>query len=375
MHFETFDMNKCVIASDSFKEALSSREVADLFEIEFKKIYPKVKLEKVVLADGGENTLEVFSNHFPYGQYHHLEVTGPNFKKIKAKYFTYDDIAVIESAEACGLALAKEKNPLKTTTYGVGELIKDAYLKGYRKFYISLGGSSTNDGGCGLLSALGLKFFNKDNKKFIPTGGNLNDITNIDDSDLMAKDAYFTILSDVTNAMFGPLGAAYIFAKQKGASEDDIELLDQNLRYLNNLFIRFTGHDVSNISGSGAAGAASSGMLSFLNAKIVSGIETILDLIDFDNIIIDADYVFTGEGRLDNQSFNGKLISGVLKRTSKQNIKIICICGRNDLENIPNNAFYKIYETSNRYENIFSIKKHADKDYLKTVRKVLNELK
>ncbi len=367
-------MKKCVIASDSFKETLSSKQIADLFETEFRKLFPDAILNKVVLGDGGENTLEVFVNNFPDGQYHIVETTGPNFQRINAKYYTYDNIAVIELAEASGLSLAIEKNPLKTTTYGVGELIKDAYINGYRKFYIALGGSSTNDGGCGLLSALGVKFIDKNGCEFIPVGGTISNIEYIDTSNLIAKDAHFIILSDVKNTMYGPNGAAHVFAKQKGANNEEIEKLDKNLVYLNELFIKYSGKDVSTICGSGAAGATSSGMLAFLDAEIVSGIDVILDLIDFDNLIKGADYVFTGEGKLDSQSFDGKLISGVLKRTIIQGIKTICVCGINELIDVPSNTFYKVFQTSDANSDFNDIKVNADVYYSKTIRKILNEI-
>ena len=367
-------MNKCVIASDSFKGTLSSKEIADLFEIEFRKVFPNTILEKVVLGDGGENTLEVFANNFSKGKYHKKTVTGPNFQKVNANYFTYDDVAVIELAEASGLALATEKNPLKTTTYGVGELILDAYEKGYKRFYVALGGSSTNDGGCGLLSALGIKFLDNHGNEFVPVGETISNIKHIDFSNLKVKDAHFIILSDVKNVMYGPSGAANVFAKQKGASDTEIDILDKNLKHLNKLFINSTGKDVSNVLGSGAAGATSSGMLVFLNAEIASGIDTILDLIDFDSIIKDADYVFTGEGKLDNQSFNGKLISGVLSRTRKQNIKTICVCGLNELKEISNDTFYKVFQTSDSNMGLEDIKKNASRYYVKTIDKILSIL-
>lgn len=361
-------MKKCVIASDSFKGTLSSKQIADIFEIEFKKAFPNAILEKVILGDGGENTLEVFANNFPQGQYHTLEVTGPNWQKVSAKYYTYDNHAVIELAEASGLGLATERNPLKTTTFGVGELIRDAYLIGFKHFYVALGGSSTTDGGCGLLSALGVKFINKSGEVFVPTGGTLSEIVKIDDGDLLVKDAKFTILSDVQNPMFGEKGAAKVFARQKGANDEEIELLDKNLQYLSSLFKR----DVAHISGTGAAGAASAGMLAYLNAKIVSGIDTILDIINFDQIIKDADYVFTGEGKLDSQSFDGKLISGVLKHT--KGIPTICICGKVD-DNIQKDQFYAIYPTSDGNEDFETIKKHAKENYQKTVKNCFEKLK
>lgn len=368
-------MKKCVIASDSFKETLSSKQITDLFAREFLEVFPNALLEKVVLADGGENTLEVFANHFINGKYHYLKVTGPNFQTVNAKYFSYDDIAVIELAEACGLSLTIDKNPLKTTTAGVGELIKDAYFKGFRKFYVALGGSSTNDGGCGLLSALGVKFFDTDNNKFVPVGGTIDKISRIDVSGIITEGAHFTILSDVKNPMYGLNGAAYVFARQKGSSDHEIKILDKNLRHLNDLFLALVNKDVSSIPGSGAAGAAASGMLALLDCEIVSGIETLLNLVDFDRRIKNADYVFTGEGRLDGQSFNGKLISGVLSRTKKQNIKTICVCGQNSITEIPNDTFYKVFETSDKNASFEQIKRNASSYYSKTIKRILTSLK
>ena len=368
-------MNKCVIASDSFKGTLSSKKITELFKNEFEKVFPNAKLETVVLGDGGENTLQVFENKFPQGNYKFVSVKGPNFKNVRAKYFTYDDVAVIELAESSGLSLATKRNPLETTTFGVGELIKDAYLKGYRFFYVALGGSSTNDGGCGLLSALGIKFLDKNNEEFIPTGYSICNIKNIDDSKLICKDSKFIILSDVKNPMFGKNGAACVFAKQKGANAKQIDLLDRNLKYLNSLFIKATGKDISNIAGTGAAGATAAGILAFLNADISSGINTILDLIDFDKTIQNADYVFTGEGKLDTQSFNGKLISGVLERTRRQNIRTICICGKTSLINIPDGTFEKVIETKTPHKSISELQKNASKYYSEAVKKVLQSLK
>ena len=365
-------MKKLVIASDSFKGTISSKEISEIYASIAEENYPDVMIRKVVLGDGGENTLEVFANNFPQGQYHSLEVTGPNFNRVNAKYYTYDDIAVIELAEAAGLTLVTEKDAKKTTTFGVGELILNAYQNGFKKFYIALGGSATNDGGCGLLSALGIKFINKNNKEFIPVGGTLSEIVNIDSSGLLVPDAFFTILSDVKNTMYGPKGAAYVFAKQKGATEEEIELLDNNLKYLNDTFIKTTGKHVENIEGSGAAGATSAGILSFLNSEIVSGIDTILKIIDFKSIIKDADYVITGEGRLDYQSFDGKLISGVLKITKEMNIPTICVCGASRIDPNDKTDFFAVYQTS--AEEGLDYKKHAREFYVTSVKQLLFDL-
>ena len=365
-------MKKIVVASDSFKGTISSKEIADIYEQVAEENNLDIEVTKVVLGDGGENTLEVFSSCFRNGQYHHLEVTGPDFNKVKAKYFTYNDIAVIELAQAAGLPLISEKNARTSTTYGVGELILDAYKNGFRKFYVALGGSATNDGGCGLLSALGIKFFNQDNKEFVPVGETLSDIKDIDASELKVKDASFNLLSDVKNPMYGEKGAAFIFGKQKGATPEDIELLDNNLRFINDLFIKHTGKHVENIEGTGAAGAASAGMLAFLNAEIVSGIDTILAIIDFKSTIEGADYVITGEGRLDYQSFDGKLISGVLKVTKEVGIPTICVCGASRLDPETKTDFYKIYQTS--AEEGLDYKKYAREFYVSTVKLLLLDI-
>lgn len=367
-------MKKVVIASDSYKNTMSSKEIADIFEDEAKRAYPDLQIVKVVLGDGGENTLEVFANHFTQGQYRTINVTGPNFQKLKADYYTFDDYAVIELAKASGVSLTTTKNPMNTTTYGVGELILHAYKNGYRKFLVALGGSSSNDGGCGLLSALGIQFINQCNEVFIPVGGTLKDIKEIRTDNLLVKDAHFTILSDVNSPMFGPKGAAYVFAAQKGASLEEIELLDQGLQHLNEQFKEYAHQDLENVPGAGAAGATSSGILAFLDSEIVSGIDIILEMIDFDSLIEGADYVFTGEGKLDYQSVNGKLISGVLKYTNKHHIPTICVVGKVDKTNLPDNLFTKVYTTSNDVLDKEQIKKFAKDYYRETIKRVFKEL-
>ena len=365
-------MKKIVIASDSFKGTISSKEIADIYESVVKENSLDIEVKKVVLGDGGENTLEVFANNFLDGQYHELEVTGPDFNKVNAKYYTYDDTAIIELAEAAGLPLMIEKDTKVATTFGVGELILDAYSNGFRKFYVALGGSASTDGGCGLLSALGVRFLDKNNKQFTPIGENINEINSIDSSKLLVKDAHFIILSDVKNPMYGDKGAAYTFAKQKGATPEDIELLDNNLKYLNDLFVKHTGKHVENIEGAGAAGASAAGILAFLNSEIVSGIDTILAILDFKDIIKDADYVITGEGRLDYQSFDGKLISGVLKITKEMGIPTICVCGSSRIENPKDTGFYAVYQTS--AQDGLDYKKHARDFYISTVQKLIKEI-
>ena len=365
-------MKKIVIASDSFKGTISSKEIADIYESVVKENNLDIEVKKVVLGDGGENTLEVFAGNFPHGQYHELEVTGPDFNKVNAKYYTYNDTAVIELAEAAGLPLMIEKNTKVATTFGVGELILDAYNKGFKKFYVALGGSASTDGGCGLLSALGVKFLDKNNKQFIPLGENLHRIQSIDDSGLKVKDAHFIILSDVKNSMYGDKGAACIYAKQKGATPEDVELLDNNLKYLNDLFVKQTSKHVENVEGAGAAGASGAGILAFLDAAIVSGIDTILAIINFKGIIKDADYVITGEGRLDYQSFDGKLISGVLKITKEMRVPTICVCGSSRIENPKDSGFYAIYQTS--AQDGLDYKKYARDFYISTASQVIKDI-
>jgi len=266
---------KIIIAMDSFKGSMTSIEATNIVEKSCYKIIPKAKISSFPLADGGEGTLEVIKRLIG-GKYKEIIVSDPLGRRIKAKYLKKGRTAFIEMAKASGLILLKEneKNPLFTTSFGTGELIKEAVFSNCKKIYLCVGGSATNDGGIGTLIALGIKFFNKKGEKIYPgKGRDLVEISKIDTSELSEKmkDCEFIILSDVENPLYGKKGAAYVYATQKGAREKDVEFLDKGLKNYAKVIKEYTGKDVGKIKGSGAAGGICAGFISFLNAKIISG--------------------------------------------------------------------------------------------------------
>ena len=360
-----------VIASDSFKGTLSSLDICKLFKEKFSDAIC------LPIADGGEGSLEAISNILE-GRFIDVEVTDLYFKKIKTKFYLDNHYnAYIESASCVGLNLAKPDNdPGQVTTFGVGEQILEAIKAGAQNIYVFLGGTASNDGGCGLTSALGVKFFNKDNELFTPTGLTLKNIDYIDD--FFAKETLkginIIMLSDVKSPFYGVEGAAYKFAKQKGASDEEIKILDDGLKHLSNLIFQNLNIDVSKIPGSGAAGGLGGGLLAFANASVASGIETILDLANFDEVIKSADYVISGEGKLDKQTLDGKVIDGVSHRCLKMNKPLILIVGISDMSLEEIQQIYPcvshLYETNDEHLPFEQVKKTAKEDYLKTIKKL-----
>ncbi len=317
---------KIVICPDSFKGTMSSMEVAEIIAAAISAEKPNTSLVLLPIADGGEGTLDCFRKGIR-GRLSTVQVRSSNFKLLNSDYLLTSNGAIIESAKVIGITITEDMNPARTTTYGVGQLIADA-LRHTKKIILALGGSSTNDGGCGIASALGAKFFNKSGIDFVPTGGTLCEIERIDISALPKLD--MTCMCDVTNPIYGENGAAYVFAPQKGASPQMVKELDDGLRHLAQKIKESTGTDVSEIVGGGAAGATAAGMVAFFNAKLKSGIGVMLDTVGFDDIISDANLIITGEGRLDSQSFQGKAIDGILDRAMDKNIPVIAICGQVD---------------------------------------------
>ncbi|MBR5672419.1 MAG: glycerate kinase, partial [Spirochaetales bacterium] len=256
----------------------------------------------------------------------------PFFEEMSSSYGILADgtTAVIEMASCAGLPLVEgRKNPLKTTTYGVGEQILDAARRGIKKIIVGLGGSCTNDAACGLAAALGIKFYDKAGQEFVPAGGTLASVERIDLSGKSPLLDGIEIVSmcDITNPMYGPTGAAYVFGPQKGADAAMVQELDAGLRHLGALLDSRTGFPVSTASGAGAAGAMGAGMLAFLGSRLLPGIQVVLDIVHFDSLISDADYIFTGEGLLDGQSLCGKVVSGIAGRAKLQNKPVIAIVG------------------------------------------------
>lgn len=321
---------KFVFASDSFKGSLSSADTIRILTKAAREVFGDCRTVGVEVADGGEGTVSAVTKA-TRGRRVEAEVHDPIMRKIRSSYGIFGDNAIIEMAEASGLTLLneQERNPLITTTYGTGELILDALERGIRNITIAIGGSATNDGGTGCLSALGVKFLDSDGNVLEGNGGNLAKISAIDISglDKRIEKSNITVMCDVTNPLCGEKGATYVFGPQKGASAAMLETLEGGMQNYRKAVLELFGIDCNDIEGSGAAGGLGAAMSVFLGGRISSGIETVLDLIHFDDIISDADWIITGEGRTDHQSCYGKVIYGVGKHALKHGIPVVAVCG------------------------------------------------
>lgn len=324
--------SKVVVASDSFKGSLSSLEVADAVAMAINECIPGCRVEKVEVADGGEGTMEALHRTLG-GVKVAVEVCDPLGRPITASYVILADsvTAVLEMAVASGLPLlsVEERNPLKTSTYGTGQLIADALSKGCRKFLVGIGGSATNDAGMGMLEALGVKFYDAEGKVLAGRGENLERVEDISMADVCEGllESSFVVACDVDAPLYGLRGAAYVFAPQKGADEDMVIRLDNGLKHFSLSVSRVLGKDVSMLPGAGAAGGMGGGFVAFLPARLESGIEMVLEAIGFDNIIEGASLVITGEGKVDTQTLTGKTPYGVMSHARRQNIPTIVVGG------------------------------------------------
>ena len=322
-------MRKFVIAPDSFKGSASATEICEIGKNAIKRIIPDAVISTLPIADGGEGTSDCFLAALG-GERCEKVVAGPDFSKTNASYALIDNCAIIEIAAAAGLPLAgPSNNPGESTTYGVGELMCDAALRGARKIILALGGSCTNDAACGIAAACGVRFFNDKGKEFIPTGATLKNIESIDVSDAKQRFCGIEIkaMCDIDNPLYGESGAAYVFAPQKGADGNMVRLLDDNLRAFSEVVKHKLGCDVADIPGAGAAGGAGAGVVAFLNASLCRGIDTVLDLCNFDKLCKNADLIITGEGRIDGQTSGGKAISGIAQRAKKLGVPVAVIAG------------------------------------------------
>jgi len=322
---------KILVAMDSFKESLTALEACDAVEQGIKEVNPDIEVIKRPVADGGEGTVETLIDALN-GEKISLEIRDPLMREIDGIYGIFnEETAIIESAISCGLTLLseKEKNPLFTTTYGVGEIIKNALDKGIRDFIIGIGGSCTNDAGIGMLSVLGMKFYDKDNNLLEPIGNSLNLIERIDvtEFDERIKESKFLIASDVNNPLFGPNGAAYIYSPQKGANEIIVKELDQGLENFSKIVTELLNIDYSQAPGAGAAGGLGYTFLTFFNAQLKPGVNIIFDRLNLDELASESNYIITGEGKIDKQSAMGKVLSGIGALGLKYKIPVIAIAG------------------------------------------------
>ena len=322
---------KFLFASDSFKGTLSSEQIITLLDAAARKVFPDCETMGIPVADGGEGTIDAVISVL-HGSIYEVDVHGPLMEEVVSRYGeTGNGAAVIEMAAASGLPMVPvdKRDPRVTTTYGTGELIKTALDRGCRDITIAIGGSATNDGGMGAMRALGIRFLDENGEELSGCGNDLARVADIDISGLHSavKDARFTIMCDVNNPLTGPDGATYTFGKQKGGSPEILDELEQGMIHYAALIREKVGTDVDQIPGSGAAGGLGAAFCVFLKAEMKSGIETVLDLIHFDELLEGVDLVITGEGRIDWQSAFGKVPSGIGNRCRKKGIPAIAIVG------------------------------------------------
>ncbi|WP_271461259.1 glycerate kinase [Pantoea leporis] len=323
---------KIVIAPDSYKESLSALEVASAIEAGFREIFPEAEYVKIPVADGGEGTVEAMVAA-TQGNIVRLTVTGPLGKPVEAFYGLSGDerTAFIEMAAASGLELvpAAQRDPLITTSFGTGELIKDALDRGVDHFIIGIGGSATNDGGSGMMQALGAQLLDEHGKQIAYGGGALPQLACIDieQLDTRIKQCRFEVACDVSNPLTGDEGASAIFGPQKGATPELVQQLDKALEHYATLIHRDLDIDVLHIDGGGAAGGMGAALHAFCQAELRSGIEIVTEALGLAEQVKDADLVITGEGRIDSQSINGKVPIGVAKVAKQFNKPVIGIAG------------------------------------------------
>ena len=323
---------KIVIAPDSYKESLSALDVAKAIESGFREIFPEAEYVKLPVADGGEGTVEAMVAATG-GRVVKVNVTGPLGTPLEAFFGLSGDekIAFIEMAAASGLESVPpaQRNPLKTTSYGTGELIHSALGYGVKHCIIGIGGSATNDGGAGMMQALGAKLLTKDGNSIGQGGGELEKLHHIDISGLdpRIKTCRFEVACDVTNPLTGKDGASAIFGPQKGATPEMIEQLDGYLHHYARVIKQDLGIDVEHVPGAGAAGGMGAALYGFCHAELRQGIEIVTDALGLDELVKDATLVITGEGRIDSQSINGKVPIGVARVAKRYNKPVIGIAG------------------------------------------------
>lgn len=324
-------VNRVILIPDSFKGTMSSAEICAIMAERIRMHYPKADIRSIPVADGGEGSVDCFLSALG-GNKIRTRTKNPLFEDMESFYGLSGDglTAVVEMAACAGLPLIRDrKDPLGASTFGVGRLILAAAERGVRRIVVALGGSATNDGGCGAAAAVGVRFLDRDGRSFIPAGGTLRDIEHIDLSEKspLLDGVEIITMCDIDNPMHGPDGAAFVFGPQKGATPEQVRLLDDGLRHLSEVIKRDLGQDLGEQPGTGAAGAMGAGMIAFFGARPVLGIDAVLDTVHFDELVAGADLVLTGEGRIDAQSLHGKVVIGVAHRAKQANVPVVAIVG------------------------------------------------
>ena len=326
---------KILVAPDKFKGSLNAIQVCEAISEGIQQVAPDIEIIQCPLADGGEGTAEILTYH-TQGKTITKEVNDPLMRPVEASFGISGDgtTAFIEMAVASGLYLLKpeERNCLYTTTYGTGELILEALHRGVRKIILGIGGSATNDCGMGMAVALGYQFLDKNGKQLEPIGENLQYVAEIDDSGLKfdPEALEVNIACDVDNPLYGENGAAWIYGPQKGADDEAIEVLDQGLREINEVFQRQYGMDANTIPGAGAAGGLGAGGVIFLNASLLPGVQLVMEQVNFQEMVEGVDLIITGEGKIDQQTIRGKAVKGVSEVGQQHHIPVAALCGTFD---------------------------------------------
>ncbi|AGX42174.1 glycerate kinase [Clostridium saccharobutylicum] len=322
-----------VLAPDSFKESMTAKEACEAMERGIKKVNDSIKCIHVPMADGGEGTMQSLVDA-TNGKVYSLKVVGPLGNEVEAQYGILGDgdVGVLEMASASGIHLVstEKRNPLLTTTYGTGQLIKACLDHGVKKLLIGIGGSATNDGGAGVIQALGVKLLDKQGNELSFGGGELGKLNSIDleNFDSRLKDVVIEVACDVNNPLCGEKGASNVFGPQKGATKEMIGILDNNLKHYADIIKRQLGKDVLNEPGAGAAGGLGAGLMAFLDGTLKKGIEMVIEYASLEEKVKDADMVWTGEGSIDFQTQYGKTPLGVATVAKKYNKPVIALAGR-----------------------------------------------
>lgn len=374
-------MSKFILIPDSFKGTMSSDEICSIMAKAIIRNYPEADIVSIPVADGGEGSVEAFLKATG-GKRVTVTVKGPFFQDIEAFYGLIDNgrTAVIEMAACAGLPLVEDHpDPRRTTTYGVGQLMEDAIQRGCKKIIMGLGGSCTNDAGAGAAAALGVIFTDKQGNSFVPTGGTLVDIAHIDTTKLLPsiKEIELITMCDIDNPLYGDKGAAYVFGPQKGASPEVVKELDDGLRHIDQILQSDLNLSLAEIRGAGSAGGMGCGMVAFFGSTLQMGIETVLNTVRFDELLTGADYVLTGEGKIDTQSIRGKVVIGVAKRTKKVNVPLIAFVGDigdgiEEAYEIGVSGIFSINRVAVEYKDA---KKRAREDLFLTVDNLLRYMK
>ncbi|MFK8102394.1 MAG: glycerate kinase [Saprospiraceae bacterium] len=364
---------KILIALDKFKASLSATQAVASLAQGIQKKYPTAILTNQAMADGGDGSIDLLHEQESFTE-HHVEVHDPLFRKIKATYFSNQTDAFIEMAKASGLALltTAERNPMETTSLGTGELILDAFHKGFKNINLFIGGSATNDGGIGIAQALGFNVLDKNQNQLRPIGKNLSNIQHLQSTPLSKQIANLNIrlLCDVNNPFCGVKGAAQVYARQKGATPTMVNQLDQGLAQLALIFTKERGIEIGQMSGAGAAGGIGGGMVALFGAQLISGVQFFVERFDLEAKIKEADVVISGEGQLDLQSLQGKVVGGILQLCLRHQKPLIVVCGQSTLP-LPVNGIQTIKTIMDYAPSVAIAMQKAD-HFLQTIGAQLN---